>query len=218
MSTATGVCTDKFLINMMMTITSAGPDGHALAWKMLDDIAPEFNKPYNVLRFSFAHFFGWAIPSEEAINLIVELANSGKILSIGSGNCFWEFLMAGKGATVIATDINVDTLAPPFHPLIQMDAIDAINKFTDAVVLFMCWPKIESAHSIEKQKDALSKFSGKYVVFVGEAEGSTDGCTPCEMMDVLFESGWKGTHYIDIPRWKGFHDEMCVYERETDPS
>jgi hypothetical protein len=217
MSAASVVCTDRFLIKMMMTITSV-PDGHALAWQMLADIAPEFNEPFNTLRHYFTHFFGWAIPSEEAINLIVELAGGGKILSIGSGNCFWEFLMAGKGATVIATDINVDTLNRPFHKRIKMDAIDAINTFTDAVVLFMCWPKIVSAHSIEKQKDAFLKFSGKYVVFVGEAEGRDDGCTPCEMMDVLFESGWKRSHYIDIPCWEGIYDTMCVYERETDSS
>ena len=106
-------------------------------YETLKTLYPTFTDTYSsaTVRPSFTYMISWAIPNEMSIDAIKEIACDRTILSIGSGNGLWEHLMTLAGLKVIATDTEL-SLAP-FCRVIQMDAIDAINTFTDANILFI---------------------------------------------------------------------------------
>ncbi len=95
---------------------------------------------YTSLRLNF----GWGIPTEESISMIVKsLKNSDAktMIEVGAGSGLWSALInARTEKDVIATELNLrnDTPRPSFYDVKNIDAIELLKE-RDADVLIV-WP------------------------------------------------------------------------------
>ena len=156
--------------------------------------------------------YGWCIPSEEALTAIREY---GPFLEIGSGNGYWAYEMAKRGIDITPTDKNpMDPhwFKPPlrkqWYPVFKTDAVQAVETY-DRPGLLLCWPSYSESWAY----DALLKFRGKYVVYVGEGYG---GCTADDKFHQELNN-WEEVLDIAIPQWWGLHDRLWVYVKKEVP-
>ena len=113
------------------------------------------------LRDDFVTAFGWAFLTLRNVIDLCYVINGKKMLSIGSGKAFIEFLLQSEvnsycsDTEIICTDIA--EINEPFMEVHQMNSIKAVEKFP-AHILFSSWPPYIS-HQIE------SKISCKECIF-----------------------------------------------------
>jgi hypothetical protein len=142
-------------------------------------------------RIEFVNEASWAIPDEEAIELIARFIGRYTAVEVGAGNGLWAALVKhrlekiGSGGTIIATD---DFSWPnEYNGYIQVEklkAVDAINEYSDASVLILIWPPYGKSMAF----DALSEFKGDYVVYIGEGQ---DGCTGDDYFHQCISDEWE---------------------------
>ena len=152
----------------------------------------------------FTKKIGWSIPSKTAIETITAVVGDGLIVSIGSGQAYWEQLLTLHGVKVVASD-QVRPKRPFFvGQYEEMEASDAVKSFPEATALFVNWPR-------EFASSALPHFKGRYVISIGE--NGHDGCTG-DIGGILEDSEeWREIAEVEIPRWNGIHDNLVIFER-----
>lgn len=157
--------------------------------------------------------YAWAIPTEAVIRA---LALYSPICELGCGTGYWAHLLHQAGANVIAVDD-----APPkthenrYHIKIQYMSITKADARTFKVptrcTLMLCWPPMSRWPSNSSMaSDALSRYRGKRVIYVGEGMG---GCTGDDAFHEALAKKWKLVKRHVIPQWRGVHDAVYVYER-----
>jgi hypothetical protein len=166
-------------------------------------------------RLEFVQTFSFAIPCQEAIELLTAFS---PILEVGSGSGFWTKLIRLAGGTCLAVDtaIRYERELYPFKRNHITDTVfwsDFKNmaQYSD-YTLFLCWPP----HKTSMAYDALRAYNGNTVLYIGEG---TDGATGDDRFhDFLDNSGeWVEDveNYIELPQWYGIHDGLSIYHRAS---
>jgi len=167
-------------------------------------------------RSDFISCFSWAIPSHDSIDKLVKFfADKGEILEVGAGLGFWAALLQAHYIEVIPTDPfrshGLEKITPnqitkrTFTDVECMDHLEAIKTY-NTPCLFLCWPSYNDPFAAE----ALTAFQGKYLIYIGEAEG---GCTADDKFFELLSENWTRLEYISIPSWDSIYDGICIYVR-----
>lgn len=157
------------------------------AVNLINEIVSEFiNLKKNKEMYSIVHwirheFFtdiiGWAIPSENTINIIYNIISEhlkkypdAKFIDWGCGSGIWSFLLNRKGIctnNIIAVDNSSFSYEKQYFPI-----VNEINDFSINDMLFIAWGQEEQ--SIDQFIDKFISNGGKYVILLGEIYG---GCT-----------------------------------------
>lgn len=156
--------------------------------------------------------YAWAIPSEEALKLILSY---GPIVEIGAGGGYWAHLLRERGGDVIAYDPcpeeSVTEQAPPRRVWTDVEIGDhgRGGDHPDRTLLLV-WPSYDEDWAEECLRAYLAA-GGQRLVYVGEDWG---GCCATEEFFMLAESEMRAGASCAIPRWSFIHDALRVWERE----
>lgn len=187
--------------------------GIPFSWSKLDDF--ERKSAAIMRRWEMVLEYAYAIPSEPALDLLVELA---PIVEVGAGGGYWAMLLRERGVDVIAYDIAAGKL----HSPTEGRDMRPRRLWTDVLrgeasrsgehpdrTLFLCWPPYDTGMAY----DALSAYldaGGRTLVYIGEGNG---GCTANESFFELLEQRMVEDHDHEawIPQWPGIHDYLSVW-------
>lgn len=161
-------------------------------------------------RKQFVAQYSWAVPSRNAIQKIVEFVKSDKILEIGSGFGLWAYLLSLNNVNIVATDnfsSHTDKNKERYFVVDEISNMEAVEKYTDCNALMFVWPPYEEpmAH------DALTKFTGTKLIFIGEPEGYS--CADDQFFEEI-KKNWKLEEHVNIPKWWGMHDALYLYSKK----
>lgn len=160
-------------------------------------------------RFVYSDQYAWAVPNEEAIQVLVE---HSPLVEVGAGRGYWARLAADAGADILAFDPF-----PPgggeenrwhhspgtFYTVAKADAEVAARH--PERTLFLCWPPFGT----DVASRAVRAYRGETVVFVGDEGLST--ATPQFYEELA--AGFTKTREVEIPRWPGIYDRLEVWRR-----
>ncbi len=121
----------------------------------------------------FKRHFSYAIPSQEAIQIICEFASGKKILEIGAGHGFWAKILEMSGVNIVATDNFQNFYADSDRCFLQvqnLDAIEAVRQNRDCDVLMIIDPPTfdENYMFTHMARNSLQEFTGSSVILVAE--------------------------------------------------
>ena len=96
--------------------------------------------------------FGWALLSMEEISMVAEHLCNKKVLSVGSGCAYLEFLMQQySGIDIVCSDIS-PSKDPSFMDVDLLPSHEAVRKYSDAQALFSCWTPYVMPNFLRVQK------------------------------------------------------------------
>lgn len=166
-------------------------------------------KPF-ALRDELTKKYAWAIPTEEAINLIQVHSPNG-VVEIGAGTGYWCWLLKQKGVKVFPYDIKPlrnDYIKGCWTPISRGGASSA-RKFSNQTLL-LCWPVYKDSQAAQ----SLRYYRGDTFIYIGEGAG---GCTGDDEFHTLIRQEeniqWEEVEELTIPRWPGMHDYLTIYRR-----
>jgi hypothetical protein len=154
--------------------------------------------------------YAFGIPNKAALDAI---ARHAPIVELGAGTGYWAYLLQRRGVDIVAFDI-----APPgelpnayrFDPLtwteVKKGGVEVLDQYPDRA-LFLCWPGYKDTFADE----ALSRYAGKVLIYVGEAEG---GRTANPAFFARLGQDWTKTKHVSIPQWPGAQDRLNIYYRQ----
>ena len=148
--------------------------------------------------------YSWAVPNEEAIEVLRELS---PLIEIGAGTGYWAWLARQAGVKIEAFDRSAPGAAPLWGE-VKEGGTERLNA-SEGHNLFLCWPPLDEPLA----EKALSEFKGRFLIYVGEHRGRTGS-------PVFHDGLGKNFHNIRVialPRWPGFVDSLFVYEKITSP-
>ncbi len=152
-----------------------------------------------------ARLFSWAVPSEEALSVIID-QSGGRIVEVGSGSGYWAKLLKARGADVVAVDDGVEygVEGATWFPSTVIEEGSAYLRQNGGCgdrALFLCWPR--AADGI------VDAYTGDTLVVIGEPEGCSTWC--------LDEDDPSSTACASclLPTWPCMHDRLVVYKRLT---
>jgi hypothetical protein len=163
-------------------------------------------------RKDLCHKYAWAIPTAEALQLLVK---SSPIIEIGAGAGYWAFLAQQMGADIFCFDKLPPTkgsIKNHFHPNMEPyvpvfeGGPEKLLKYPERI-LFMCWPP----YSDPMAHECLKNYRGNRILYVGEGGG---GCTGDGAFWERIDKEWDEGDSIMIPQWFGINDYMCVFTRK----
>ncbi len=175
-------------------------------------------------RYDVISRYGFAIPCEEAIDLLARCPQP--IAEVGAGLAYWAHLLReryGVAADCYDTDVPPSREAKqsfaedshmrgyhfdqePWHPVLPGTPESLRRK--NYQTLLLIWPDYGSRMAL----DSLRCFSGSVVVSVGEGSG---GCTGDDKFHDKLDLDWLEVFRVPIPRWQGLHDDMTVHVRRS---
>jgi len=158
-------------------------------------------------REKLVHKYSWAIPNNEALNIIAKYA---PIVEIGAGLGYWAFLLRERGVVIRAFDNK--TYMSKSRPLKEWTKVkwgdpSILKKYPD-YTLFLCWPP----YATKMASCCLNYYRGKTVIYIGEGDW---GCTANDTYHKKLEKQFKCIMTAKIPQWFGLHDYLSVWERIT---
>ena len=157
--------------------------------------------------------YSWSVPTKKAIAEIKAFVGNDTVLEIGAGLGLWAKLMQDAGINVTATDSPKKSdkgeylQGEQFTGVEQIDHIDALDRYHDKKILFLCWPPYDTSLAYE----SVEYFTGDKVIFIGEGSG---GCTGCFNFYNSLDENWTKVKEIEIPQWDGIHDRMTFWARK----
>ena len=149
--------------------------------------------------------FGFAIPTEEAIEALVRMS---PLIEIGAGTGYWAKLITLNGGDIRAfDDWSWDgTLSLRFgkHFLVQKGGVERISQHRDRT-LFLCWPPYHT----DMAEQCLSAYKGELIAYIGEP---AEGCCATDAFFDQLHYDWELTE-IELPQWWGIHDALFIGKR-----
>ena len=160
-----------------------------------------------IARDKFVSEYSWAIPTRKIIAELKNFIGDEIVLEVGAGKGLWAFLLKNVGVQIIATDKNLTENS--WTNILKYDAITAINKFCPNILLII-WPPYNSPMAY----DALKKFTGDKVIYIGEGYY---GCTGDDNYHQLLTNEWKLSKKLDCPQWTmcTIQDFVSIYIRRV---
>lgn len=159
----------------------------------------------HIKRFTFPCF------SKEVISDLANHINGRKCLEVCAGTGWLSKLLSDAGVNIIATDNGAwenkkfDTWKKKYIEMDMIDALEAIDKYSDVEVVIMSWPEYESPLANQVLNKCLE--TGKGLIYIGEDSG---GCTAdYDFFDTIYEKDLDMKIISDyyIP-YDGIHDNI----------
>lgn len=159
------------------------------------------------LRDRFIKQFGFAIPSEEALDACVALA---PLLEVGAGSGYLTALLRARGVDVIPTDPelaygHIVDHGAHCNDMEPLQAKTAIRRWPGRTVL-MSWP----APDRWPLQALRAMRPGQHLIMIGEADG---GCCANEETWAYIEAAFRFVRSAPIPVWPGLHDRFQVWRK-----
>mmetsp|Transcript_25627 Transcript_25627/g.33553 ORF Transcript_25627/g.33553 Transcript_25627/m.33553 type:complete len:336 (+) Transcript_25627:48-1055(+) len=190
--------------------------------------------------------YSWAIPDERALKAV---ANFGPIIEVGCGLGYWAKLLRDRGVNVAAYDILADesrkaksmedpkkTQANDQEGGSQSEEEEESRAFWTEVEpggpemllkesnkgrnLFLCYPDDYEDSEESLALNCLKKFTGDYVIHVGELFGQTLSCRQApwgRTSDPNFQEHLCSTFHqvlqLGLPHWPHSRDTLTVWKR-----
>jgi hypothetical protein len=170
----------------------------------------EFNRntkdPWDIDRRALVDKYSWAIPNEQAIDLLVRYS---PIIEIGAGSGYWASLVAEAGGEIVAFDLKYDRWNRwhTYHYRVRYGGATKVPQYPNHT-LFLCWPPYHTDMAYK----TLNLYGGKYFIYVGESEG---GCTGSNKFFDLLNTDYILLETVEIPQHYGLRDELFLYQRGT---
>jgi hypothetical protein len=164
-------------------------------------------------RRELASIFSWAIPTEEALDV---LARYAPLVECGAGMGYWTALLRARGVDAIAYD-----LAPPgankrnqYHRS-GREPWTAIHRGSSAAAahrheertLVLCWPPYDDDAA---SYAALRAYRGDIVVYIGEPG---EGATGSVRFHRELQLNWTLAEELELPHWPRLRDRLMVFRR-----
>jgi hypothetical protein len=164
-------------------------------------------------RRELASLFSWAIPTDEAIDVIACYA---PLVECGAGMGYWSALLRVRGVDVIACD-----LAPPggkarnpYHrrarrpwtEVRRASSVEAARRHSGRS-LVLCWPPFDDDRA---SYAALRAYRGDVVIHIGEPD---EGATGSVRFHRELRLNWTLLEALDLPHWPRVRDRVMVYRR-----
>jgi hypothetical protein len=167
--------------------------------------------------------FAYAVPSEAAL---ARIATLGTLVEVGAGGGYWARCLAERGATVHAFDrLRPERQRRKGGDLVEHFPVrvggpeEALAAVPDAAALLLCWPPgltnraevdagappLYSTMSLE----ALARFSGEHLVFVGDRTSSFGSPAFFNRLD----QEWQSEERFALPHLGTWSDAAHVYRR-----
>lgn len=202
--------------------------------EQVKELIPDLNKewPYRGVgsidafekRRELTRKYSWAIPTDEALDLLVKYA---PLVEIGAGTGYWAHLLEQRGVEIHAYDAYPPdgTHLPEgdygeekfggrsfYHAghnsytHIRLGNQRKLKGYKARWNLFLCWPPMSNM-----AYQALLYHRGRYVVYIGESHW---GCNADDAFFHRLDHKYNHVESVSIPQWDGLHDVLDVYERK----
>lgn len=159
--------------------------------------------------------YAWAIPTDAALEMIQKY---GPILELGAGSGYWSFLLKKLGTDVVAYD-DQSWEEKHFHkpgnkwfPELRVGNETAVLEASNSErTLFISWPPT-TAFAFS----ALSKYRGRYFIYIGEMPETTEPLGPAMAEPAFFDllkNKYKKIEEVTLPHWPGYSDNLYIFER-----
>ena len=174
----------------------------------LKEVEPYLDGSNFELREKFVKKYSWAVPSNDALNIISKF--NGGVVEIGAGTGYWASLLQNMGVPMIPFDEYIGGDNSYGHlrhwTHIYHGGNEVLSKFAPSVNLFLCWPPYDEPMAY----DCLKAFKGNRLMYVGEGYY---GCTGDDTFHEELSEKWNEVVCQEIPRWNGLRDALFIYER-----
>ncbi len=154
-------------------------------------------------RRTFIAFYGYAVPTREAIRAIAGFFDGRSVVEICAGLGLWARLLGDEGVSVVATDES-EPLGAPYVCIERRDAAAAIAAHGECDALFICWPPDKQSVAAH----ALGCFGGDRLVYVGDERFTGDAA-----FHELLSRDWQLQRRLPLPSWPGIEDSARFYVR-----
>jgi hypothetical protein len=148
---------------------------------------------------AIARHFAWAVPTEQAIEVIRK--HSSGVVEVGAGSGYWAWLMREAGLDVAA----FDTDPPPFTWGEINRGDERAARDHPEKALLLCWPPWATGMASR----ALNAYGGEHVVYVGEWMGYNAEPNFFASLQWFFEC----IDTVEIPQWYMRDDRLMVFRR-----
>jgi hypothetical protein len=163
------------------------------------------------VRYKFIDQFGFAIPSQEMIDIIKKHSDKS-FVSVGCGNAYLEKVICTQletGSLIQCTDAftgnkNKYNFKKTHLPIENIDAVTAILKYYDRDVL-MSWPSYNEWWPL----NALKRMRKTQKLFLVSEE-----CCANEEFYYYIDENFERLDGCAMNQWAGIHDIFEVYKRK----
>ena len=171
----------------------------------VDGYFSERQREYFLKKDKLQRKFGWAIPDDRAIQVLMSLC---PIVEIGAGRGYWAALICDEGGDIEAFDNFSWKYKSGFFPVEK--GTERKTKHRADKTLFLCWPPFNNEMGFNSIKAHFNN-GGKTVVYVGEQHG---GVTGTDKFHLFIYEHYMIEQEIRIPQWARLYDSMFVLERK----
>ena len=154
-------------------------------------------------RRTFIAWYGYAVPTREAVRAVAEFLEGCSVLEVCAGLGLWARLLGGEGVSVVATDAEYPS-GSPYVQIDTRDALSAVAVHTSCDALLLCWPPDGQPVAAE----ALRTFGGSRFVYVGDSRFTGDAA-----FHRTLTREWHLERRLPLPSWPGLEDCVRLYKR-----
>ena len=154
-------------------------------------------------RRAFVAEYSWAVPTQPALDLLVEAIGVRQTLEVCAGTGLWARLLSDRGVAIAATDWAED-IEEPWFPIEHLEAEAAVQRHAHCDALLLCWPPYREDCAYR----ALLAFTGDLVIHIGDARFTAE-----QRFYDLLRADWRLLHDLALPSWPGTSDGVRVHGR-----
>ncbi len=154
-------------------------------------------------RRTFIAFYGYAVPTREAVRAIAGFFDGRSVVEVCAGQGLWARLLRDEGVSVVATDES-EPQGAPYVCVERRNAAAAIAAHGECDALLICWPPDRQPAAAH----ALRCFGGDRLVYVGD-----ERFTGSAAFHGLLSRHWRLQHRLALPSWPGIEDSARFYVR-----
>ncbi len=233
-----------------MELLKTGPDGHRFAQEdnplLWEFLSRTWTNDYEDCSHASAlrGRYACVIPTRAAIDLLVGLSPT---IELGCGTAYWAYLVQTAGGIMLPVDKfplrpartgKLRWFDQPegewpecYTAVTRGDESILDNDEFSSVTLMLCHPPKEGERPLGT--DALRKFKGNYLVYIGEpkilgegrfigtemngttilSDATTEARTGSQAFHALLEQEWNLELELPLPNWVGSYVRLCVYSR-----
>ena len=158
-------------------------------------------------RRTFIAYYGYAVPTREAVRAIANFLEGCSALEVCSGLGLWARLLHDEGVSVLTTDAG-ELRGSSYVCVERRDALTAIAAHGACEALLLCWPPDGQPVAAE----ALRRFGGARFVYIGDSRFTGDTA-----FHWMLSRNWSLERMLPLPSWPGLEDCVRLYTRKSSP-